>query len=893
MKPLVQIPVSGSLSCFQRISMPVGMGLTDGNLAWISILRKWIGPWFAEPRWDGANVAYSLRDESGQDVLPRRVQPVSAEDVEAALKTEFSALRENLETARPSNGMERTFQRLVLDRLKRLTGDPQKAADAGVFFKYRDASGRWRLAWCWGYERTTSSAGKLAVCPAEDCRTVTALDHKTARCPRCEAQLGKSRRLNALLAALVLILSLAGGGAYWISRDREPVPMEGTVFSAVGPNRPIAGAKVRLAGTDITAATDQRGRFRLNDLSAETGVLEISAPGFRAETLPFDLAQTGERTVKIGLKGAGELRGVVLGKLTGQPIPQARVSLPGFHLSTLTNQQGAFYLADVPGESAEVVVSAGGFQEQSRIEAANLDSPRPSQWHLLGAGRLAGIVIDALTLEPIPRAAVYVQGTSLREQTDAGGRFDIAGLPSGDTTIAVQAPGYLPEHLGRQLAGAEVSPIRVGLHGSGVRMGIVRSQADGRPIAGALIRLPQFGRTVKTNELGEYELTKVPPGDIAIRTEAAGFRSLETTIHVQGDSAPLPFGLVGNASLSGTIQDAVENTPLEGVEIRVVNTNLIAKTEANGRFRLTGIPARASRVQILGKGYQLVEREHAFSAEKEETVEVSLKGGTILSGTIQDAATQAPIAGAEVELADTSRKTHSDSEGRFRFDDVVAGPVKLTVAAAGYRPAEQAAETRSGEETQISLPLRGDTLISGTVIQSDDDSPLAGVKLKLTGTSRQATTDELGHFRFADVPSGLVVLEAELPGYEPAVITRNLAKGDEAPLKVALLGAAELTGRIVDSSGQGVANATVNLEKQGIETTTDSLGRFQMRGLIPREVQIQNLGPGISTATGDRSDFSESTDVAGANCIAARREGIVRRKLLGDGGPGKGSRAAL
>ncbi len=763
------------------------------------------------------------------------------------MQAEFTALREQLEHAQPRGGTEQSLHRLVLDRFKRLTSSPAQAAQAGVFFKYRDSSGRWRLAWCWGCERKGSALGPLAVCPSEDCREVSVLPHKSARCPRCQSRLGKSNGLKPMLAALLLILGLAGGAWYWWQQPHaasDRTTLQGTVVFASDPNRPIAGAKLLLADGKLTT-TDEKGRFTFQDLPLESVKLQISAAGFQAETVEQDLQKEDQREVTARLRGAGALRGVVLSRLTGRPIKGAKVSLPEFSQSTLTDDKGEFHLGEIPGESVRVVAAAKGFRTGDRTESALPASNRKLEWPLEGAGQLRGTVIDALTLKPVPAAEIFVQGTSLREKTDDRGQFAIANLPSGSTTIAVQAPGYLPEHLGSQLAGTEVTPIRVGLYGSGVRMGIVRSASDNLPVAGAEIRLPDFGRTIKTNDLGEYELTKLPPGRVALQIEAPGFRPLEKTVAVSGDSAALPWELTGNAVLIGTVKDAVENTPLAGVEIRIAGSHLTAKTRPDGRFRLENVPGRTARVQILGKGYQLVELEQAFSGGKEASIEVALKGGTILSGLVQDAATQVPIADATVQLAGTSRKTQSDTAGRFRFEEVVAGPANLAVSAAGYRAGEQTVQTKTGEETQIALALKGNAAIAGTVLQSEDETPLAGVKLKLVGTSRETTSDENGKFRFADVKSGLVVLQAERPGYEPSVISRNLKQDEEAPLQMALLGAASLQGTVTDPAGKALANATIRLKDQGIEKTTDAQGRFQIAGLTPGKVQIEIAGQGF------------------------------------------------
>jgi hypothetical protein len=69
------------------------------------------------------------------------------------------------------------------------------------------------------------------------------------------------------------------------------------------------------------------------------------------------------------------------------------------------------------------------------------------------------------------------------------------------------------------------------------------------------------------------------------------------------------------------------------------------------------------------------------------TVVVSLQvsGGTIV-GTISDAATGAPIAGAEVTLTDLGRVVLADARGRYVVRDVAPGPQHVSVRHLGYAP---------------------------------------------------------------------------------------------------------------------------------------------------------------------------------------------------------------
>ncbi len=59
-------------------------------------------------------------------------------------------------------------------------------------------------------------------------------------------------------------------------------------------------------------------------------------------------------------------------------------------------------------------------------------------------GKLAGVVLDATTKEPLVGASVLVVGTSLGAATDLDGRFVILNVPPGSYTLRASAVGYRP-----------------------------------------------------------------------------------------------------------------------------------------------------------------------------------------------------------------------------------------------------------------------------------------------------------------------------------------------------------------------------------------------------------------------------------------------------------------
>ena len=78
--------------------------------------------------------------------------------------------------------------------------------------------------------------------------------------------------------------------------------------------------------------------------------------------------------------------------------------------------------------------------------ASSLDAPSMAPAPA-STGTVVGTVVDAQDGAPLPGAWVRVNGSSLRDTTDASGRFRIEGVPAGRHTLYAQASGYAP---GRQ-----------------------------------------------------------------------------------------------------------------------------------------------------------------------------------------------------------------------------------------------------------------------------------------------------------------------------------------------------------------------------------------------------------------------------------------------------------
>ncbi|MBV8491555.1 MAG: carboxypeptidase regulatory-like domain-containing protein [Candidatus Eremiobacteraeota bacterium] len=79
-------------------------------------------------------------------------------------------------------------------------------------------------------------------------------------------------------------------------------------------------------------------------------------------------------------------------------------------------------------------------------------------------------------------------------------------------------------------------------------------------------------------------------------------------------------------------------------------------------------------------------------------------GYAAVSGTIVDAATNKPVAGAIVTV-DTVLTATTDATGKFAFEKVPSGIVDYTVQATGYRAITASANVEPGKPFELDVSL--------------------------------------------------------------------------------------------------------------------------------------------------------------------------------------------
>ena len=291
--------------------------------------------------------------------------------------------------------------------------------------------------------------------------------------------------------------------------------------------------------------------------------------------------------------------------------------------------------------------------------------PGPGRQMKTGTARIKGRIVVAETGAPVRRAQVRLSGGEILPKTvstDNEGAYEFHDLPAGRYTVSATKSGYVnvsygqtrpfesPKQLdltdGQTLDKADITMPR----GSVISGRII--DEFGEPVADAQVsamrstwsngkrRLQSAGRTATTNDLGQYRIYGLPPGDYfvsatlrgsqemmvmemavaAIRTSISepetprsgyaptyypgtpnGNEAQKLTLAVGQEAQNADFGLVPVrlSKVSGTVIGS-EGRPLEGVMIsatpRTATANPIvfpsgsaARTDRNGNFTMNSV----------------------------------------------------------------------------------------------------------------------------------------------------------------------------------------------------------------------------------------------------------------------------------------------------------------
>ena len=254
-------------------------------------------------------------------------------------------------------------------------------------------------------------------------------------------------------------------------------------------------------------------------------------------------------------EGSGTIVGLVYDSTTSAPLANANVAVVGTNAFAETDESGEFRIDGVPEGEQMVVffhrrlgtlgVSATPLQvqvaDQAVAEVFLAVPSRPtilSGWCSAEAGdgetSIGGIVTDALTGVPLPRARVIALGDAIgvfqrqrvvqEVRTENSGEYRLCNLDSSEALTVAVVFGST-EAMPRQLteSGPQILDVAIHISDPVTITGSVMDYATRAPIPGAHVQLIGSDHSEFTDAEGRFGFAMVPPGRQIIETTVLGY----------------------------------------------------------------------------------------------------------------------------------------------------------------------------------------------------------------------------------------------------------------------------------------------------------------------------------------------------------------------------------
>lgn len=429
-----------------------------------------------------------------------------------------------------------------------------------------------------------------------------------------------------------------------------------------------------------------------------------------------------------------------------------------------------------------------------------------------------------------------------------------------------EAPKPTPDQAGNQgPTGAmprlafETDPV-----GTFVLEGQVLDEHD-EAVAGAVVRISSSpARTATTNATGEFRFDKLLGRTYSLTAHHAD--KVGGPVSAKGSSHdPVVIRLRQATILEVAVTDARSKKPVAGAKVMLVDDD-----EAEG---LTGPDGVArfpvndgwSRVAVTAAGFSPGSGVSRIGkGEKTAHLDIALIHGAAVSGRVVDEQHQ-PVADARVWPVDAANAwmagggdrlaVTSAKDGTFTIPALAAGSWILFAKDETHAPASTRPITVNGEVTTTGVEIVMPTAaaIAGQVVDGQG-APVAYAAVQLSSDKwsidmvyRQAAADEQGHFSITALPRRSFKLRATSDEASSDAVKVDLTGvAEKKDVKLVLDHAGTIAGVVVDSNGEGVAEAEVSASPDFLSgeraddawvlaasdnATTDGDGRFVLHGL--------------------------------------------------------------
>jgi hypothetical protein len=502
-----------------------------------------------------------------------------------------------------------------------------------------------------------------------------------------------------------------------------------------------------------------------------------------------DFTPTSQRSVDVAgtpqsldfkLVRGGTIRGIVIARATGKPVPRAVVQASsvarGFYSNATADDDGKFVLRGAPPGVVSLAASGVGFAsaQPTRVGIAMAEQIDGVRVSLEPALSICGRVVEKGTHNGIAGATIYAGSSSSSRPQAIGpsasdGTFQIVGVRRGPHYLSAHAESKVAPASSKQVdvSDTDITGVIVEME-SGVTLtgridppasasiSIVNPDPGG---AGKLMESVYLGMTGDDSDAsGVWKLEHVPPGkfEIVAETREGAVGKLPIVV-ADRDQKDLAITLEKRASVSGRVIDT-KGAAVVGLKIVAMPDartrahssvryamEPAATSDSNGAFKIVGLEAGAYNF-VSG---EFADRLLATEEQQIPPLPTEVAAGAALTnlvvtvephdGVIRGVVTldgkptrdvwvtallQRPDGSLFPGDIGNSESVLTDANGNFLIDHLLERP--YTVVAEGSRGASRGekAGVKSGDTTSIELQpvgtLTGHVKMGGKPVTSYD-----------------------------------------------------------------------------------------------------------------------------------------------------------------------------
>jgi large repetitive protein len=418
------------------------------------------------------------------------------------------------------------------------------------------------------------------------------------------------------------------------------------------------------------------------------------------------------------------------------------------------------------------------------------------------------------------------------------------------------------------------------------------------------------------NAQGQYSITNfLDTGTYSATASAPGYIDQQVNnIHVTAGAQTSNVNIIMNVSagISGKVTDAATGLPVSFAIITVKSLDgSISEsgfTDTNGNYQIiqnlqTGT-YNVTAQSFLGTTGFLSQTKSGIAltaGSMTNNQNFALAYSAVITGTITDSITHAPLNGTLVEVQSVngvySGFAVADSNGKYTINsNLGTGTYNVTE----FSPTGHLTNTVSGQlvtagqTTTVNIALSPSGVISGKVTNSVNGQPLSGVDIFVTNSLGtvfygSATTDSSGNYQInTDLATGSYTVEAfygsSFATYPSSVnvIAGQTTSSINFQLTVVVIPSGTVSGKVT-SSGVAIDNAYVTVQGPGGSNSnyTDSNGNYIISsGLLTGSYTVN------VTATGYVSQQQTSVSITVNQLttinfgLAVKASGIISGQVL-------------